>query len=262
MLIIISLKKLSSNERLEIRKHYSLIEYNDSNHKFKNISKLGNAELLWFSVLPSIVGNINNNTFKYLLNHINELVKPTVVIVYNQEKYKKLLKGLTKITNFFIKDFPHLKQKNLHSFFSKTKTIKKEEKEEKNLLLESETEEEDTDVDFSEFHEILTTLQNKYNRLKTLYKKEQDKHDKLKSSFELKIVNLKKQINILENQTLLKPVLEREKTSSTENITIEDKSNHLIVTSNLSGLLETQSYTTRRDKNKKLQSLRQKYLKN
>ncbi len=270
MLIIISLKKLSTTERLTIRKQYSLIEYNDNNHKYKDISSLGNAELLWFSLIPSITGSINNNVFKYLLNHIKQLIKPQVVIVYNNEKYKKLLKDLLKIANFVIPNFPQLKTKNLHEILKQDIT----EKESKNLLLETseEEEEENTDVDFTELNEILHSLQNKYNRLKSIHVKEKEKKEKLKklnSSFNIEIKKLKEEVKELKHElkekTLLqKPELKREITSKkTEDvITIVDENNTLKVKSSLSGLLSSHKYSTRRQKKRILQQLKKEYQKN
>ncbi len=266
MLIIISLKKLSTSERLTIRKQYSLIEYNDNNHKYKNISSLGNAELLWFSVIPSITGSINNNVFKYLLNHVQELVNPQVVIVYSQEKYKKLLKGLLKVANFIIPHFPQLKTKNLYEILHKKET----KKEAKNLLLCSASEEEeDSDVDFSELNELLDTLQNKYNRLKSLYVKNQKKQKhllELNSSFDIEIKKLKEQVNTLKKElkdSLLLPIpeIKRETTSSTPEdiITIVDEDSTIKVKSSLCGLLSSHKYTTRRQKKKLIQQLKKEH---
>jgi len=269
MLIIISLKKLSTQQRLDIRRQYSLIEYNDNNHKYKDISGLGNAELLWFSLIPSMTGSINNNVFKYLLNHIKELVNPKVVIVYSNKKYKKLLKGLLKVANFIIPNFPEIKNKNLHDLLQKSET-KEPKKEVKNLLLCSSSEdEEDSSVDFTELNYLLNSLKNKYNRLKTLYAKEQNKNKKLKEFNNTENKKLKEQIHVLEqklkDQLLLHiPELKRESTSSTPEdiITIEDENNKILVKSSLSGLLSSHRYTTRRQKKKILQQLKKEHQKN
>tara|TARA_R100000773_G_C4193517_1_gene98524 strand:- start:43 stop:864 length:822 start_codon:yes stop_codon:yes gene_type:complete len=270
MLVIISLKKLTPQQKVEIRKYYSLIQFNEQNHKFKDISGLGNCDLLWFSIIPSITGNINkNNVFKYLLNHIEELVNPKVVIVYDRQKYRKLLKGLEKVVNFVIPNFPQLKHKNLEEILEKSnkKEEKTEEKKEvKNLLLDSPTEDdEDSDVDFDEIHVLFTNLQNKYKKLKIFHKKEQNKNDKLHDeidSLKLEIENLRQQVSSLkkdlEEKTLTPPVLKRELTS-TDEISIIDENNSLVVKSSLSGLLETVSYRSRRDKKQKLNNLRKKY---
>ena len=271
MLVIISLKKLTPQQKVEIRKHYSLIQFNEANHQYKDISGLANnVDLLWFSVIPSMTGNINNNTFKYLLNHIQELVNPKVVIVYDREKYRKLLTKLEKVANFFIPKFPQLKHKNLHEILEKSnkkEENKEEKKEVKNLLVDSPSEdEEDSDVDFDEIHVLFSNLQNKYKKLKIFYKKEQNKNDKLhdeKNSLNLQIEALRQQVSSLkkdlEEKTLIPPVLKRELTNCPDEISIVDENNALVVKSSLSGLLETVSYRSRRDKKTKLNMLRKKY---
>ncbi len=260
MLIIISLKKLSTQQRLEIRRHYSLIQFNSTHHIQKDIKQLGTSDLLWFDLIPSLIANITSNaTFQYLLRHIDELVKPQVVIVYDKQKFKKLLKPFEKIANFFLDKFPNLETKNLNDILC---SIKKQEP--KNLLIESPTEmEDDSDVDFQELHELFTSLQKKYQRVKVLFEKEKKKNKSLRdnlSSQSVEIQTLREQVSALKQPILPKPKLVRETTSTpAEEITITDESNSLVVKSSTRGSLETLSYRSRRDRNKKLQKLRTKY---
>ncbi len=269
MLIIISLKKLTATQKTEIRKYYSLIEYEQNRHGSKNISQMGNCELVWFSIIPSIVGTINNNTFKYLLNHIEEMVTPRVVIVYDKYKYRRLLTKLEKIANFIIPDFPKLQHKNLEEILSKHNKKIEEKKEPKNLLLESTEDDEDSDVDFDEINILINSLQKKYKRLKSIHSKEKEKQEKLKeniSSLNVEIVTLREQVSSLKSElkekSLQKPELKRTVSceSPKEELIIVDENNHLVVRSSLSSkVVERCHYKSRRDKQKKLAMLRKKY---
>ena len=261
MVIIISLKKLTTQQRLEIRRHYSLIKFDATHHQNKGLNQIGSADVIWFDLIPSMLLNLkNNHTYQYLLRNIDQLIKPTVVIVYDKEKFKNLVKPFQKITNFFLEKFPRLEHKNLNDILCEL-----DKKKPKNLLIESPTEVEDnSDVDFQELHELFNSLQKKYQRLKVLFDKEKTKNKNLRdniSSQSVEIKTLREQVSVLK-KPLKKPELKRETTSSeaeAEKITITDEKHSLVVKSNIRGNLENQSYRSRRDRNKKIQQLRKKY---
>ena len=143
----------------------------------------------------------------------------------------------------------------------------------KNLLIEDPTALEDnSDVDFEELHSLFNLLQKKYSRTKILHDKEKKKTLKLKtelSSVYTEIESLKKQVASLKEEieeasvvALQKPKLQRETTSTTpkEEIIITDNNNLLVVKSNTRGIIQKVGYISKRDRNKKLDSLRKLYL--
>lgn len=92
MIIIISLKKLSASSKRNIRKHYSLLEFDKGLHITNTIDAVGNADVLLFELDLSLFFNIKNNAmYKYLLSQ--NLTKFKIVWVYDSTKYKSLFTG-------------------------------------------------------------------------------------------------------------------------------------------------------------------------
>jgi len=281
MIIIISLKKLTASQKSEIRKHYSIIQFDENHHSSKKIASLGNADLMWFDMTPSMINGLNTNkTFKYILNAVDQLIDPKVVVVYDREKYRKLLNPINKVVNFFIKTFPPLKKANLESTLLRISKNENKSPEipiktpEKNLLLQEDTE---TNV-FEDLDEIIEEIKNQNNKLRESLKDAEEKNKKLVdeiSSLHVECTTLKEQVSSLKDEvkdleiTLPRPTLVRqpcekhqeEKKEIKEEIKITDKNNSLVVTSNISGVIETVIYRTMRDRRKKLIKLQQKYQK-
>lgn len=92
MIIIISLKKLSTTQKRNIRKHYSLLEFDKGLHITNTIDAVGDADVLLFELDLSLFFNIKNNVlYKYL--QAQDLTKFKVVWVYDSTKYKSLFSG-------------------------------------------------------------------------------------------------------------------------------------------------------------------------
>jgi hypothetical protein len=108
MIIIISLKKLGSAQKRNIRKHYSLLEFDKGLHITNTIDAVGKADVLLFELDLSLFFNIKNNVlYKYL--QAQDLTKFKIVWVYDSTKYKSLFSG----AKFNIRKLPMLVGKTL-----------------------------------------------------------------------------------------------------------------------------------------------------
>jgi hypothetical protein len=108
MIIIISLKKLGSTQKKNIRKHYSLLEFDKGLHITNTIDAVGEADVLLFELDLSLFFNIKNNVlYKYL--QAQDLTKFKIVWVYDSTKYKGLFSG----AKFNIRKLPMLVGRSL-----------------------------------------------------------------------------------------------------------------------------------------------------
>lgn len=88
--LLVCLKKLSNSQKANLKKHYSLLEFNKKIHLKKNIDQLGNAEVLLVQFdLFSMFSLQKNPIFQWLNKQV--LTKFKVVFVYESSKYKNLL---------------------------------------------------------------------------------------------------------------------------------------------------------------------------
>lgn len=108
MIIIISLKKLNSTQKKNIRRYYSLLEFDKGLHITKEINQIGDADVLLFQLDLSLFFNIKNNPlYKYL--QAQDLTKFKIVWVYDSTKYKSLFSG----AKFNIRKLPMLVGRSL-----------------------------------------------------------------------------------------------------------------------------------------------------
>jgi hypothetical protein len=132
MIIIISVKKLTRQEKRLIKKNYSLLQYNRS-HQYKKYDKIGKADILLFELDIGFLSNYNNNhVVKYL--HSQDLKNIQVVFLYDNEKYRTIFNNV----NHLIRKLPLFKGKTLINEVEKQEKkeieeMKKKEKDKKEL---------------------------------------------------------------------------------------------------------------------------------
>ncbi len=284
-MIIISLKKLTKEERKAIKAHYSVIEFNSVIHKEKRIKTLGSCDVLLFQLDLGFLGHISNNeVYQYLIKVVDELFKPKILFIYNNEKHKKILGKLSKVVNFFLPKLPDIKKKNLLEILEqkptnnknknnninymekkKYKTIKKQKMNDTKHIKY------DKDNLFEEFFKYI-------NQLKSENKTLQIKTKELQKELETKVLEtlrLKESVEELKCEIddlqicLPHPVLERQDAVTAESepepepqkeFKIVEKNNELVVISNITNeVVKTVTFRTKRKKMKKFKELSTTY---
>ena len=227
MIILISLKKLSRADKRAIKQHYSLLEFNKQ-HLNKKYNELGVADVLLFQLDIGVLGNFKNNVvYKYLKSQ--DLTNIKVIYIYDRTKYRNIIDNV----NYHIRHFP--------KFIGRTLLEKCEEQavadakyksryEPKAVSFEDEVEEHKQDT--LEQTKRLVEIEAKINDL---------------------IIEYKKILNYKQDDV-------EEDVAKVERFNIRLEKNHIIVESDLKGIIEKKEYKNSIERRRIMKDLRKIYL--
>jgi hypothetical protein len=222
MIIIISVKKLTRQEKRLIKNNYSLLQYNRS-HQNKKYDQIGKADVLLFELDIGFMGHYNNNhVVKYL--HSQALKNIKVVYLYDNDKYRRIFTDV----DYFIRKLPLFKGKTLMDKVVKQERIEGEER--------------------------------KKQKEADALKKKQVSAPPQKKNVEMKIVELKNQIDTLQkslDKLLMKPQpKEPEETKQKYEMVIQKD---CVMVKCGSKVIENASYKNRIEKRHAIHQFQDKY---